>query len=75
MCLITLANFDAYHRSTPTEEAVLRSCLDMHALTDLAAGRDSPPQSVILASTLLLISYGAGLDNPATSQPLTFFQL
>lgn len=44
LCLITQANFNAYHHSTPTEKAALRSCPNTKVIADLATGRDSPQQ-------------------------------
>lgn len=37
-CLIARANFNAYHHSTPTVKAALRSCPNMKVITDLATG-------------------------------------
>ena len=38
LCLTAWANFNAYHHSTPTEKAALRSCPNMNVITDLATG-------------------------------------
>lgn len=65
LCLITRANFNAYHHSTPTEKAASRSCPNTKVITDLATGGDSPQQWVMLALTLLLLISHEGPEESA----------
>lgn len=78
-CLIARANFNAYHHSTPTVKAALRSCLNMKVITDLATGsRFSSAVSYVSINTAPPHqSWGAGgvrsWKPPANKLTLLFF--